>query len=53
MPDDDPTPPEQDADGVRRRPYVAPTLRVYGDLRKLTRGGMGLNADAGVKPTHV
>jgi hypothetical protein len=49
------TPRTQDPRTVARpmRPYVAPSLRVYGDLRRLTRGGMGATSDMGVKPTHV
>ena len=31
----------------RRKPYLAPALVVYGDLRRLTAGGGGIMNDGG------
>ena len=46
----------REAKRPRRKPYRSPRLRVYGDLRRLTRGGMGgmggmmmMNAKGGMR----
>ena len=35
-----------------KKPYSAPRLVKYGDLRQLTRGSHGRRADAGVRPSR-
>jgi hypothetical protein len=41
-----PDPPERE--GPRRRPYVAPELRSYGDLRRLTRSTLAYSLVEGL-----
>jgi hypothetical protein len=37
---------------TKKRPYRAPALKTYGDLRTLTRGKGGMRTDGGMPKTR-